>query len=75
MTSKDKTRQQLVDSMRKTKAAAAVKKTAEAKPRQAARNAKVGRGAPAATKRSARVVGAPAEAPDPYRVGSRVWPD
>jgi hypothetical protein len=77
MTSKDKTRQKLVGSMRKTKAVAGIgpdtantesvdedlKPTVKAKP-VSATNAE--RGVPAKTK--ARVV-------DAYQSGRRVWPD
>ena len=79
MNSTDRTRQQLVDSMRKTKTAAASKKTAGNKtPQPATRAAKTTKKAASTTtgKRSAKVeVGSRPETPDPYRVGCRVWPD
>ena len=79
MSSTDKTRQQLVDSMRKTKAAAASKKTAgSTTPRPATRTAKTTKKAASTTtrKHSTKVeVGSRPETPDPYRVGCRVWPD
>jgi len=79
MSSTDKTRQQLVDSMRKTKAAAASKKTTGNKtPRPATRAAKASKKTASTTtgKRSAKVeAGSRPGTPDPYRVGRRVWPD
>ena len=79
MSSTDKTRQQLVDSMRKTKAAAASKKTAgNNTPQPATRAAKTTKKAASTTtgKRSVKVeVGSRPETRDPYRVGRRVWPD
>ena len=84
MSSTDKTRQQLVDSMRKTKAAAASKKTVSKKTagnktrRPATRAAKTTKKASLTTtaKRSVKVeVGSRPETRDPYRVGRRVWPD
>ena len=79
MSSTDKTRQQLVDSMRKTKAVAASKKTAGNKTlRPATRAAKTTKKAASTTtgKRSVKVeVGSRPETRDPYRVGRRVWPD
>jgi hypothetical protein len=79
MSSTDKTRQQLVDSMRKTKAAAASTNTAGNKaPRPTTRAAKTTKKAASTTKakRSAKVeVRSRPETPDPYRVGRRVWPD
>ena len=79
MSTTDKTRQQLVDSMRKTKAAEARKKTVANKmPQPATRAAKTTKKAASTTtgKRSVKVgVGSQQETPDPYRVGSRVWPD
>jgi len=76
MSTTDKTRQQLVDSMRETKAAAASKKTAGNKtPRPATRAAKTTKKA-ASPASSAKVeAGSGTETPDPYRVGRRVWPD
>jgi hypothetical protein len=79
MSSTDKTRQQLVDSMRKTKAATAGRKAAgNETPRPAARAAKATKKAASTTtgKRSADVeVESRPETRDPYRAGRRVWPD
>ena len=77
--STDKTRQQLVSSIRKTKTTAASKKTAVNKtPQPVTRPAKTTKEAVSTTtgKRSAKVeVGSRPETPDPYRGGCRVWPD
>ena len=78
--STDKTRQQLVDSIRKTKAAAAGKTTAVNKksPQPVSRTAKTTKKAAATTagKRPLKLRGDPGrEIRDPYRVGRRVWPD
>ena len=79
MTTTDKTRQQLVDSMRKTKTAAASKTAGRSKaPRPANRTAKSAKktAATAAEKRSAKVEGvSPARTQDSYQMGGRVWPD
>ena len=79
MSTTDKTRQQLVDSMRKTRAGTAGKTTATRKAsRPANRTAKSAKktAATAAEKRSTNVAGASrAKKRDPYQVGRRVWPD
>lgn len=79
MSSTDKTRQQLVNSMRKTKATATGKKTAANKtPQPVTRPAKTTKETASTTsgKRSAKVeAGSRPETRDPYRVGCRVWPD
>lgn len=79
MSATDKTRQQLVNSMRKTKAAAADKPVARSKAsRPASRTVKAAK-KPAATtarKRSAKVEGGSRPGiGDSYQVGRRVWPD
>lgn len=72
MSTNDKTGEKLVDSMRRTKAAAADKAAATRGP---------GRGAgKRRTQSQARTIKpTPAEAcreaPDPYQSGARVWPD
>ena len=79
MSTTDKTRQQLVDSMRKTRAGTAGKTTATRKAsRPASRTAKSAKktAATAAEKRSTNVAGASrAGTRDSYQVGRRVWPD
>ena len=82
MSSTDKTRQQLVDSMRKTKAAAAGKTPAVKKksPQPVNRKAKPKRtnnaAATIAEKHSANATGRsrPVNS-DSYQTGRRVWPD
>ena len=79
MSTTDKTRQQLVDSMRKTKAGAAGKTAAGSNsPRPVKKTAGTTK-KPAATpaaKRSAKTeAGSRPEMRDPYRAGRRVWPD
>ena len=82
MNSTDKTRQRLMDSMRKTKAAAAGKKATVKKstPRTASRKVQPQRAnnAPAtsAGKQSADAAGVSRSVnPDAYQSGRRVWPD
>ena len=82
MNSTDKTRQQLMDSMRKTKASAAAKKasvkkrtsqpaTRKAQPMRASNAAATGAG-----KQSANAAGVSRSVnPDAYQAGRRVWPD
>ena len=79
MTTTDKTRQQLVDSMRKTKTAAASKTAGRSKaPRPANRTAKSAKKTAASTavKRSAKVEEQSGPGTrDSYQAGRRVWPD
>lgn len=80
MTSTDKTRQQLVDSMRKTKAAAARKTTTVKRPapQPAKRKARPVKNAaaPVAGKHSASATGGSRSGSrDSYQAGRRVWPD
>jgi len=79
MSTTDKTRQQLVDSMRKTKTAAAGKTTAVNKaPRPVRRKAKTVQHAAAtsAGKHSATATGLSRPGTsDSYQAGRRVWPD
>ena len=82
MTSTDKTRQQLVDSMRKTKAAAAGKTAAVNKksPQPVSRKARPKRAknaaATSAGKHSADAAGGSRSGnSDSYQAGRRVWPD
>jgi hypothetical protein len=79
MSTADKTRQQLVESMRKTKAAAAGKTAARSKaPRPVKRTAKSAKKAAAtvAEKHSADVLdGSRPGARGSYQLGRRVWPD
>ena len=75
MTAKDKTGAKLVDSMRKTKAAAADKADSAA---NAAQETAKQKSPPPAKKRAAakRVSdGADKHGSDPYQNGRRVWPD
>jgi hypothetical protein len=79
MSTTDKTRQQLVASMRKTKAAAAGQTAARSKaPRPVTRTAKGAEksAARATGKRSVKVAGArQTGTQDSYQAGRRVWPD
>ena len=80
MSSTDKTRQQLVDSMRKTKAAAAGKTAAVNKksPQRVNRKVKSTKNAAAtmAGKHSANATGGSRSGnSDSYQAGRRVWPD
>ena len=79
MSTTDKTRQQLVDSMRKTKAGAAGKKTvARSKAtRPAGRTTKTTKKAAATTvgKQPAKEAGSRPKTRDSYCAGQRVWPD
>jgi len=80
MSSTDKTRQQLVDSMRKTKAAAAGKTTAVNKksPRPVKRKVRSAKNAAAtiAGKPLANATGGSRSGTsDSYQAGRRVWPD
>ena len=79
MSTTDKTRQQLVDSMRKTKAGAAGKKTvARSKAAQPAdRTTKTAKKAAVTTagKQSAKEAVSRPETRDLYQAGRRVWPD
>jgi hypothetical protein len=79
MSTTDKTRQQLVASMRKTKTAAASRTAAGSKaPRQAGRTAKSAKktAAGAVRKRAVKAAGrSPAGTRDSYQAGRRVWPD
>ena len=77
MSSKDKTRQKLVGSMRKTKAVAgigavnAAPETAAEDPRPAARTKPV----PASKTERAAFAETTVRATDAYQSGRRVWPD
>ena len=80
MTSKDKTRQQLVDSMRKTKETASGKSSTPARaPASVSRQAKGGAGRTSTRAASAESrrgqPGPAASGQDPYQCGRRVWPD
>lgn len=79
MSTTDKTREQLVASMRKTKTTAAGRTAAGSKtPRQAGRTAKSASktAAGAARKRPVKAAGGSrAETRDSYQAGRRVWPD
>jgi len=82
MSTTDKTRQQLVDSMRKTKAAAAGKTSAVNKKSPQRVNRKVtpkrakNAAATIAGKHSANATGGPRSGnSDSYQAGRRVWPD
>jgi hypothetical protein len=80
MSSTDKTRQQLVDSIRKTKAAAAGKTPAVIKksPQRVSRKVTSTKNAAAtiAGKQPANATGGSWSGnSDPYQVGRRVWPD
>ncbi|MGB5301494.1 MAG: hypothetical protein WBN08_18980 [Thiogranum sp.] len=79
MSTTDKTRQQLVDSMRKTKAGAAGKTAAGSNsPRpvkKTARTTKKAAATPAAKRSAKTAAGSRPEMRDPYRAGRRVWPD
>jgi hypothetical protein len=79
MSTTDKTRQQLMASMRKTKTTAAGQPAAGGKaPRPVSRTAKSTRktAAGAAAKRSVKVAGGPRTGTlDSYQAGRRVWPD
>jgi hypothetical protein len=84
MSSSDKTRQQLMDSMRKTKAGAASKKASENKA-AGSKTSQPAAPAPTAKKKAARTttrkhpakveVASQVETSDPYSAGRRVWPD
>ncbi len=76
MSTSDKTGRKLVDSLRKTKAAAAGKDTASPAEGEASSGSPEGatgaKGSNPARRAAARSAGA---AGDPYQSGGRVWPD
>ena len=76
MTDKDKTREKLVDSMRKTRSGskAAGNKTVKKKSKKKSSSTGKKTAAPGGAKKGAvRQVNIPA--PDPYQAARRVWPD
>jgi hypothetical protein len=76
MTSKDKTRQKLVGSMRKTKAAAGIgTDAAETEPAAASPVTPEPAASDTASAASLRSGKSELPKPDPYQSGSRVWPD
>jgi hypothetical protein len=80
MSTRDKTRQQLVDSMRKTRGAATKKKPSAAAGGTAVtrRSTKTGAGATAAARQKpgrGRASMGRSGGGDPYQAGRRVWPD
>jgi len=77
MSSTDKTRQKLMESMRKTKAGSASKSdtttTSESKASSAGQSKAAAKPAPAKRKPARKPV--PKTGGDPYQAGRRVWPD
>ena len=75
MTSSDKTRQKLVDSMRKTKAASGSESADSSKPATSAGSRAKPRKTGSKTKSKTSTTPARPNGGDPYQVGRRVWPD
>ena len=77
MSSKDKTREKLMGSIRKTKAGAGTGSRSEPD-KTSASQASVSRSAKSIAKRASRVTSDPQSrtiSPDAYESGRRVWPD
>lgn len=75
MTTTDKTRQKLVDSMRKTKAGAGSESADSSKPASSAGSRAKPRKTGSKSKSKTSTPPARPDGGDPYQVGRRVWPD